>query len=238
VSVRRKLRVAFFSTGDELVSVGKKLKAGEVYDSNRYTLWGMLSRLGCGRRRPRRGAATTRRSSKPRFRRAAREADAVVTSGGVSVGEADFTKQMMAKLGEVAFWKIAMRRGVPWLSAVSAAAGKLPTLRPSGNPVAVMVTFYHFVRGALLYMTGASDTELPLLPRNRNGDAQEPGRTEYQRGILELKKRGVDRASHGRAGLGHPALMSEANCFVVLGHEQGSVSAGDSVDVMLMDGLV
>src|SRR5260221_12365750 len=108
VSVRRKLKVAFFSTGDELVSIGKKLKPGEVYDSNRYTLWGMLTRLGCEvidlgvvRDDPKR--------LEEAFCRAAASADAVVTSGGVSVGEADFTREMMAKLGEGVFWKIAMR---------------------------------------------------------------------------------------------------------------------------------
>ncbi|OGA05862.1 MAG: molybdopterin molybdenumtransferase MoeA, partial [Betaproteobacteria bacterium RIFCSPLOWO2_02_FULL_64_12] len=163
VSVRRKLRVAFFSTGDELVSVGKKLLPGEVYDSNRYTLWGMLTRLGCEvidlgvvRDDPKKLEAA--------FRKAAAGADAVVTSGGVSVGEADFTKQMMAKLGEVVFWKIAMRPGRPMAFGRIRGRGRAAYLFGlPGNPVAVMVTFYHFVRGALLAMMGRSDTELPLV---------------------------------------------------------------------------
>ena len=239
VSVRRKLKVAFFSTGDELVSVGKKLKAGEVYDSNRYTLWGMLERLGCDvidlgvvRDDPKKLEAA--------FRKAAAGADAVVTSGGVSVGEADFTKQMMAKLGEVAFWKIAMRPGRPMAFGRIRGRGKSAYLFGlPGNPVAVMVTFYHFVRGALLHMAGRSDTELPLLrAKSQTAMRKKPGRTEYQRGILELKDGEWTVRLTGAQGSGILRSMSEANCFVVLGHEQGSVAAGDYVEVMLMDGLV
>ena len=239
VSVRRKLKVAFFSTGDELVSVGKKLKAGEVYDSNRYTLWGMLARLGCEvvdlgvvRDDPKKLEAA--------FRKAAAVADAVVTSGGVSVGEADFTKQMMAKLGEVAFWKIAMRPGRPMAFGRIRGRGRSAYLFGlPGNPVAVMVTFYHFVRGALLYMMGRSDTDLPLLrAKSETAMRKKPGRTEYQRGILELKNGEWTVRLTGAQGSGILRSMSEANCFVVLGHEQGSVNAGDYVDVMVMDGLV
>ena len=239
VSVRRKLRVAFFSTGDELVSVGKKLKAGEVYDSNRYTLWGMLARLGCEivdlgvvRDDPKKLEAA--------FRKAAAGADAVVTSGGVSVGEADFTKQMMAKLGEVVFWKIAMRPGRPMAFGRIRARGRSAYLFGlPGNPVAVMVTFYHFVRGALLHLMGRSDTELPLLrAKAATSIRKKPGRTEYQRGIRESKNGEWCVRLTGAQGSGILRSMSEANCFVVLGHDQGAVKAGDYVEVMVMDGLV
>jgi molybdopterin molybdotransferase len=239
VSVRRKLKVAFFSTGDELVSVGKKLKAGEVYDSNRYTLWAMLQRLGCEvidlgvvRDDPKKLEAA--------FRKAAAIADAMVTSGGVSVGEADFTKQMMAKLGEVVFWKIAMRPGRPMAFGRIRARGKSAYLFGlPGNPVAVMVTFYHFVRGALLTMMGRTDTDLPLLrAKAETAMRKRPGRTEYQRGILELKTGEWTVRLTGAQGSGILRSMSEANCFVVLGHEQGAVKAGEYVEVMVMDGLV
>jgi len=239
VSVRRKLRVAFFSTGDELVPAGKKLKAGEVHDSNRYTLWSMLARLGCEvidlgivRDEPKKLEAA--------FRRAAASADAVVTSGGVSVGEADFTRQMMAKLGEVAFWKIAMRPGRPMAFGHIRSRGRSATLFGlPGNPVAVMVTFYHFVRGALLSMMGRSDTDLPLLrAKAETPMRKKPGRTEYQRGILQAKNGEWTVRLTGAQGSGILSSMSEANCFVVLRHEQGAVKAGDDVDVMLMDGLV
>jgi len=239
VPVRRRLRVAFFSTGDELVSVGKKLKAGEVYDSNRYTLWGMLERLGCEvidlgvvRDDPKKLEAA--------FREAAASADAVVTSGGVSVGEADFTRQMMAKLGEVVFWKIAMRPGRPMAFGRLRSRGKSAYLFGlPGNPVAVMVTFYHFVRGALLAMMGRTDAELPLLRvRSQAPMRKKPGRTEFQRGILENRNGEWSVRLTGPQGSGILRSMSEANCFVVLAHEQGEVRAGDFVDVMLMDGLI
>ncbi|MBI2959415.1 MAG: molybdopterin molybdotransferase MoeA [Betaproteobacteria bacterium] len=246
VRVRRRLRVAFFSTGDELRSLDEvasgaagPLKKGEIYDSNRYTIWGMLERLGCEvidmgvvRDDPAQLEAA--------FRRATAAADAVITSGGVSVGEADYTKQMMAKLGEVVFWKIAMRPGRPM--AFGRIEGKdngaylfgLP-----GNPVAVMVTFYHFVRGALLLMMGRNDTDLPLLRvKSEEAIRKKPGRTEYQRGTLRCTGGEWSVRLTGAQGSGILRSMSEANCFVVLGHEQGSVKPGDPVDVMLMDGLV
>jgi len=239
VKVKRRLRVAFFSTGDELRSVGESLGAGDVYDSNRYTLYGMLARLGCEiidmgvvRDDPALLEAA--------FRKAAASADAVVTSGGVSVGEADFTKQMMARLGEVVFWKIAMRPGRPMAIGRIESEGKSAFLFGlPGNPVAVMVTFYHFVRGALLYMMGRKDTELPLLRvKSQAAMRKKPGRTEFQRGILERRDGEWTVRLTGAQGSGILRSMSEANCFIVLHHEQGSVKPGEPVDVMLMEGLV
>jgi molybdopterin molybdotransferase len=237
--VRRRPRVAFFSTGDELVSVGAPLAPGQVYDSNRYTIWGMLTRLGCEvidlgvvRDDPAKLEAA--------FREAAARADAVVTSGGVSVGEADFTRQMMARLGEVAFWKIAMRPGRPMAFGRIDAGGRSAYLFGlPGNPVAVMVTFYNFVRGALLHMAGCGECELPLLrAKSQAAMRKKPGRTEFQRGVLERKDGEWSVRLTGAQGSGILRSMSEANCFVVLGHDQGAVKAGDYVDVMLMDGLV
>ncbi len=163
-----------------------------------------------------------------------------MTSGGVSVGEADFTRQMMAKLGEVVFWRIAMRPGRPMAFGRVRARGKSAYLFGlPGNPVAVMVTFYHFVRGALLTMMGRTDSDLPLLrAKAETAMRKKPGRTEYQRGILELKNGEWSVRLTGAQGSGILRSMSEANCFVVLGHEQGAVKAGDYVKVMLMDGLV
>jgi molybdopterin molybdotransferase len=160
----------------------------------------------------------------------------VVTSGGVSVGEADFTKQMMAKLGEVVFWKIAMRPGRPM---AFGKVGDAYLFGLPGNPVAVMVTFYHFVRGALLAMMGRNDRDLPLLRvKSEIAIRKKPGRTEYQRGILEHKSGEWSVRLTGAQGSGILRSMSEANCFVVLAHEQSGVNAGDLVDVMVMDGLV
>jgi len=235
VTVKRRLRVAFFSTGDELVSIGVPLGEGKVYDSNRYTLYGMLSRLGVelidmGVVRDDPALLETA------FREAASCADAIVTSGGVSVGEADFVKQMTAKLGEVLFWKIAMRPGRPMAFGRigGAALFGLP-----GNPVAVMVTFYQFVRDALLFMAGrADDVALPLLrvPVSRP-IRKVPGRTEYQRGVLFRDGDEWKVRTTGQQGSGVLRSMSEANCFIVLEHERGRVEAGELVQVQLFEGL-
>ena len=236
VPVFRKLRVAFFSTGDELRSIGEPLDAGCVYDSNRYTIWAMLQRLGCEvidlgvvRDEP----AALRAA----FGEAAASADAVITSGGVSVGEADHTKAVMAELGDVLFWRIAMRPGRPM------AIGRINDailFGLPGNPVAVMVTFYAFVRDALRAMSGAAVEPLPLLRAACTTSLRKkPGRTEYQRGIVSLGPNGRWQvAITGSQGSGILSSMSTANGMVVLHHGQGNVSQGDEVDVMPFDGLV
>ena len=239
VTVRRRLRVAFFSTGDELASVGAPLAEGEVYDSNRYTLYGMLARLGVDvidlgvvRDDPALLEAA--------FLTAARDADAIVTSGGVSVGEADFTKAMMAKLGEVMFWKIAMRPGRPMAFGRIEVDGRSTALFGlPGNPVAVMVTFYQFVRDALLHLSGRTDdTALPLLRVPCDAALRKvPGRTEFQRGILYQSAEGWRVKLTGQQGSGVLRSMSEANCFIVLEHERGKVEAGEAVGVQLFEGL-
>jgi molybdopterin molybdotransferase len=240
VPVLRRLRVAFFSTGNELRSVGEPLDAGCVYDSNRYTLWGMLQRLGVevldlGVVRDDPAALEAS------FRHAAANADAVITSGGVSVGEADHTKQVMASLGDVLFWRIAMRPGRPM------AIGKIHSdghdailFGLPGNPVAVMVTFYAFVRDALLAMSGATAEPLPMLRAASTAPIRKkPGRTEYQRGIVSRTADGAWQvAITGSQGSGILRSMSVANGLVVLHHTQGDVAAGGLVDVLPFDGLV
>jgi molybdopterin molybdotransferase len=240
VPVFRRLRVAFFSTGDELRSIGEPLDEGCVYDSNRYTLWGMLQRLGCEvldlgvvRDDP----AALRAA----FTEAAASADAVITSGGVSVGEADHTKQIMAELGDVLFWRIAMRPGRPMaIGRIESNGHQAILFGLPGNPVAVMVTFYAFVRDALRAMSGAAPEPLPLLRAACTTPLRKkPGRTEYQRGIVT---RGPDGrwqvAITGSQGSGILSSMSVANGMVVLHHDQGNVAAGDEVDVVPFDGLV
>ena len=240
VPVRRRLRVAFFSTGDELRSIGEVLDPGCVYDSNRYTLYGMLTRLGCDLIDM--GVIKDEPAAlEAAFRSACENADAVITSGGVSVGAADYTKQIMAQLGDVTFWKIGMRPGRPMAfgrinsSADSAALFGLP-----GNPVAVMVTFYFLVRDALLQMMGASPAPLPLLRASaQSAIRKKPGRTEYQRGILSTDASGQQQVRiTGSQGSGILRSMSEANCMVVLQHEQGNVAAGEAVDVLPFEGLL
>jgi molybdopterin molybdotransferase len=234
VNVKRRLRVAFFATGDELASIGAPLKEGEVYDSNRYTLHGMLTRLGVVivdlgvvRDRP--------QDLENAFKKGSALADVVITTGGVSVGEADFVRELMAKLGEVLFWKIAMRPGRPM------AFGKIGNaflFGLPGNPVAVMVTFYQFVRDALLFMSGREGGEVPLLKASAAENLRKmPGRTEYQRGILFRESGEWKVRTTGQQGSGVLRSMSEANCFIVLEHVRGSVKAGEPVSVQLFEGL-
>ena len=240
VPVQRPLRVAFFSTGDELRSLGESLDEGCVYDSNRYTLYGMLQRLGCDMIDM--GVIKDEPAAlKEAFRSACENADAIITSGGVSVGAADYTKQCMAELGDVAFWTIGMRPGRPMAFGKIHSHGKSAYLFGlPGNPVAVMVTFYFFVRNALLHMMGAECPALPLVRvTSPLAIRKRPGRTEYQRGILSTASDGsLQVVITGSQGSGILRSMSEANCMVVLHHEQSNVLAGEAVDVLLFEGLV
>jgi molybdopterin molybdotransferase len=237
VSVYRRLRVAFFSTGDELVSIGTTPKEGQIYDSNRYTIHGMLQRLGCEaidmgvvRDDP--------RLLESAFLQAAATADVLITSGGVSVGEADFVKELLNRLGEVVFWKIAMKPGRPL------AYGKIGNAHffgLPGNPVSVMVTFYQFVRNALLKLAGR-DPVLPLptftVPCT-SALKKAPGRTEFQRGILSRDGNGSWSVRvTGEQGSGILRSMADANCFIILPTEQGNVAPGALVEVQVMEGVV
>ncbi|MBC7780119.1 MAG: molybdopterin molybdotransferase MoeA [Proteobacteria bacterium] len=237
VTVFRRLRVAFFSTGDELVSIGGTLGEGQVYDSNRYTIHGMLTRMGIDlidmgvvRDDP----ATL----EAQFAQAARAADVVITSGGVSVGEADFIKQMLERLGEVVFWKIAMKPGRPL------AYGKIGGAHffgLPGNPVSVMVTFYQFVREPLWKMMGRDP--LPLLPVFKatctTALKKAPGRTEFQRGVLSASADGGWQVRPtGEQGSGILSSMVQANCFIVMPEAQGNVAPGALVEVQMLEGLI
>jgi molybdopterin molybdotransferase len=236
VRVHRRLRVAYFSTGDEVLSLGEAPREGAVYDSNRYTVFGLLTRLGCEvidmgvvRDDPALLEAA--------FAKAAQTADAIITSGGVSVGEADFTKAMMKKLGDVAFWKIAMRPGRPM---AVGRIGKSVLFGLPGNPVAVMVTFLAFVRPALLRMMGSTAQAAPLL----RAKCLEPlrkkaGRTEYQRGFVSSAPDGTLQVrTTGNQGSGVLSSMVQGNGLIVLHHAQGNVAVGDEVDVLMFEGAI
>jgi len=234
VRVKRRLRVAFFATGDELASIGSALKEGEVYDSNRYTVHGMLARLGV--ELVDLGVVRDDPAALERAFILASKQDAIITTGGVSVGEADFVKQLMAKLGEVLFWKIAMRPGRPM------AFGKINNsylFGLPGNPVAVMVTFYQLVRDALLHLSGRTDDfALPLLQVKSSVSLRKvPGRTEFQRGVVYYEDTEWKVRTTGQQGSGVLRSMSEANCFIVLEHGRGAVKAGEQVAVQLFEGL-
>ena len=236
VTVYRRLKVAYFSTGDEILSLGETLREGAVYDSNRYTVFGLLTRMGCEvidmgvvRDDPALLEAA--------FTQAAQQADAIITSGGVSVGEADFTKAMMKKLGDVAFWKIAMRPGRPM---AVGRIGRSVLFGLPGNPVAVMVTFLAFVRPALLRMMG-SNAPAPVLLRAKSVEAlrKKAGRTEYQRGFVSTAPDGrLQVSAAGNQGSGVLRSMVEANGLIVLHHHQGNIEAGEEVDVMMFEGVI
>lgn len=238
VKVWRRPRVAYFSTGDEILSLGEPPREGAVYDSNRYTVFGLLTRLGCEvvdlgvvKDQPEQLEAA--------FRQAAAQTDAIITSGGVSVGEADYTKAMMKKLGEVAFWRIAMRPGRPMAVGRLTEGGHSALLFGlPGNPVAVMVTFAAFVRPALQKLMGWHAPPQPLLrARAVETMRKKPGRTEYQRGIVERRADGeLWVRLTGNQGSGVLSSMVQANGLIVLGHEQPTIQSGDWVDVMMFDG--
>jgi molybdopterin molybdotransferase len=235
-AVYRPLRVVFFSTGDELVSIGSPLAEGQIYDSNRYTLHGMLKRMGCeiiDMGVVRDDPALLEQA----FRDASEIGDVVITSGGVSVGEADFVKHLLQKLGEVVFWKIAMKPGRPL---AYGKIGKAHFFGLPGNPVSVMVTFYQFVRDALLILQGVNP--LPVQPLLKavctSAIRKAPGRTEFQRGVLYLDEGQFKVRTTGEQGSGILKSMADANCFIMLHDHVGNVDAGTVVEVQVLEGVV
>lgn len=248
VPVWRRLKVAYFSTGNEILSLGETPRPGAVYDSNRYTVFGLLSRIGVevidmG------VIADEPVALEAAFVQAAAQSDAIITSGGVSVGEADYTKAMMHKLagsaGGVAFWRIAMRPGRP-MAVGRIATGTGASQRTSvlfglpGNPVAVMVTFLAFVRPALLRMMGGHASPTPMLrAHSQEAIRKKAGRTEYQRGIVTTAADGrLQVRITGNQGSGVLSSMVQANGLIVLSHDQGNVAPGDEIDVMVFDGVI
>lgn len=237
IKAYRKLKVAFFSTGDELVAIGEPLATGQVYDSNRYTLYGMLTRLGVeivdlG------AIPDDPQLLEHTLLNAAAQADVVITSGGVSVGEADYMKQLLSRHGQVMFWKIAMKPGRPL------AYGKIGMAHYfglPGNPVAVMVTFYQFVREALLSLMGeAASPALPMFKVECTTPIKKlAGRTEFQRGILFTDSSGTWKVKPtGAQGSAILSSMSLANCFIVLDESVGNLDAGALVQVQLLEGII
>ena len=236
VTVYRRLRVAYFSTGDEILSLGEAPREGAVYDSNRYTVHGLLTDLGC--QMIDMGVVKDNpQLLEQAFTQAAAQADAIITSGGVSVGEADFTKAMMKKLGDVAFWKIAMRPGRPMaVGRISQGNHSAVLFGLPGNPVAVMVTFLAFVKPALLQMMGCTALPHPLArARTREVLRKKPGRTEYQRGIVSRNNEGeLEVITTGNQGSGVLSSMVQANALIVLQHTQSTAQIGDWVDVLML----
>ena len=230
VTVLRRPRVAFFSTGDELRSIGEALGEGQIYDSNRYTIYGMLSRLGVevldmGVIRDDRDAV------EQAFAKAAEEADAIVTSGGVSVGDADYVAETLERAGTVGFWKVAMKPGRPL---AFGRIGDALFFGLPGNPNSVMATFYQLVQPALQALAGMPDPAPPLTVSAISASSlrKKTGRREFQRGVLSRSGDGrlvVHKTGH--QGSGVLSSMAAANCFIVLPEDAGPVAEGDEVTV-------
>ncbi len=236
IKVYRKIKVAFFSTGDEIISLGNPLLPGQVYDSNRYSLIGLLKRLGVeafdlG------VIPDDKKIIEDTLKKASDIADIVITTGGVSVGEADYMKDILKKIGEILFWKISMKPGRPL------AYGKIGGCHYfglPGNPVSTMVTFYQFVREALLALSGESPIHpIPMIKAKLLTSIKKiTGRTEFQRGFFIQNPQGEFNVSAIKdQGSGILRSMTEANCFMVLPESMGSLEKDYWVDIQLFDSL-
>ena len=236
VAVKRRLKVAFFSTGDELRSIGQTLALGQIYDSNRYTISSMLARLdvSCYDMGV---VADDPEALRRTMKAASQQADVVITSGGVSVGEADYVKTILSELGRIGFWKIAMRPGRPL------AFGQIDNalfFGLPGNPVSVMVTFYQFVAPALRRLIGEiAMPPLTMQVRCTDPIRKRPGRFEYQRGILATDETGntIVRVT-GQQGSGILRSMSSADCFILLDERCDGLPANSLVTVQPFMGLI
>jgi molybdopterin molybdotransferase len=237
ISVYRKIKVAFFSTGDEIISLGNPLLPGHVYDSNRYSLIGLLKRLdvemfdlGI--------IPDDKKVIEDTLKKASNIADIVITTGGVSVGEADYMKDILKKIGEILFWKISMKPGRPL---AFGKIGKCHYFGLPGNPVSTMVTFYQFVREAILTLSGQTPIpKIPLIKAKLLGPIKKiPGRTEFQRGIYEQDNQGIFKVSPIKdQGSGILRSMSEANCFILLHEDTAHLEKDTWVDIQLFDSLI
>lgn len=233
VKVRRRLKVAIFSTGDELKLPGSPLQAGEIYDSNRYGIEAMLNRMGieCLNLGIIPDDPAQLRDT---FMQAAQSADAIITSGGVSVGEADYTKDLLLELGEVGFWSVAMKPGKPF------AYGKIREkyfFGLPGNPVSAFVTFYQLVQPALRKLAGeisVAPLRIPAIAEHNFRSAK--NRVDFQRGVISVNADGlITVRSTGAQGSGMFTSLCAANCFVIV---EQDVPAGASVTIELFNEIV
>jgi molybdopterin molybdotransferase len=236
VKVFKKIKVSFFSTGDEVVKAGQPIKSGQVYDSNHFTIQSMLKRinvecvdLGI--------IPDDKKLIEKTFKNAAKISDAIITTGGVSVGKADFMKDVLKKLGKVLFWKLSIKPGRPM---AYGAFKTTPYFGLPGNPVAAMITFYQLVQPALKYLMGHDDYKLPMLLKAKcvTPIKKRPGRMEFQRGFFISSNGELSVKPTPHQGSAILSSMSKANCLIVLDIDQKSIKVDDYVNIQLMEGLV
>ncbi len=236
VEVLRKPVAAVFSTGDELKNAGEPLPAGSIYDSNRYVLMGLLQNSGTdvinlG------VIPDDQDKTLEALSQASRQADLIVTSGGVSTGSADYVITALEQLGQIDLWRIAIRPGRPF------AFGRISAtyfFGLPGNPVAVMVTYFRLVQPALRKLMGERDLHPAPVVKARaiTSFRKKPNRTEVYRAILSRDEQGEPVVSStGQQGSGLLSSMSQANCFVILDDEAATANPGDMVDVLSFHGL-
>ncbi|WP_117234156.1 molybdopterin molybdotransferase MoeA [Vibrio maerlii] len=233
IEVIRKPKVAFFSTGDELKKLGESLEEGQIYDSNRYGIKPLIENFGCeaidlGI------IPDCPATLKATFEKAQELADVVITSGGVSVGEADYTKDILEELGQIGFWKLAIKPGKPFAfgSLDNAWFCGLP-----GNPVSAVLTMYVLVQPMLAKLSGHTQWKAPesIPATTRSAFKKGPGRTDYQRGIYTIENGQFFVETTGNQSSGAFRSMSLANCFVVLERDRGNVQVGETVQIELFN---
>lgn len=236
VNVLKKLKVIFFSSGDEVIPVGGKIKVGQVYDSNRYSIQAMLERLNIDFTNYK-NVLDDKGIIKKTLLKAAKSADLIITSGGVSVGKADYMKEVLSEIGQVLFWKLSIKPGRPL------AYGKIMQAHYfglPGNPVSSMVTFYQIVQPAIKKIMGQTNYQLPPYFRAKCIEPikKRPGRMEFQRGVLIKKNNEWIVQPTANQGSGILSSMTQANCFIVLDKTDSNIEKNTIVNIQIFDGII